>query len=179
MGCHSLRSQGSSLGVCPTFGAPTFALAAEWAWVMSRSCVGYCNSGISHSLSSPVPYRCLGLLGLASEDRFYFDSGGFPVADWLVAAIHSTDFPNCWLEQPLKGKCVWLSQFTPSLFDCPGRSPGLNVESGRSSRLGPQNERKGSGHLQSWFQRKSSQLLRLHLTFKLSSDPMQRAKITL
>lgn len=98
MGCYSLRSQGSSLGVCPTFGAPTFALAAEWAWVMSRSCVGYCNSGISHSLSSPVPYRCLGLLGLASEDRFYFDSGGFPVADWLVAAIHSTDFPNCWLE---------------------------------------------------------------------------------
>ena len=47
-----------------------------------------CNSGVSCPLSSPVLYPCLGLLDLASGDRFYLGSGGFPFADWLVTALY-------------------------------------------------------------------------------------------
>ena len=62
-----------------------------------------CNSGISCLLSSPVVYPRLGLLGLASGDRFYLGSGGLSFADWLVTL---QIFLSCWLEQPLKGKSV-------------------------------------------------------------------------
>lgn len=36
------------------------------------------------AFSSPVPYPRFDLLALASEDKFYLGSGGFPVADWSL-----------------------------------------------------------------------------------------------
>ena len=131
---------GKFLGFCPTCEVPTFTLSAEWGWVKVCACV---IVTLELAVLFPRQYSTLASVCLIWPREIGFI--------WVRADFHLqtgwsllfTDFSQLLAGAASEGKvCMALTASFP--VNCPGRSPGLNVEPGRSSQtLG----RKGNGNL--------------------------------
>lgn len=117
-------------GFCPMCEVPTFALAAEWAWVKVCACV---IVTLELAVLFPRQYSTLASVCLIWPREIGFI--------WVRADFHLqtgwsllfTDFSQLLAGAASEGKvCMALTASSP--VNCHGRSPGLNVESGRSSQ---------------------------------------------